>query len=227
MKKILLIEDDRNLSNGICLALQNAEYTIHQCFSLKEARQKALSDMDLVILDINLPDGNGIEYLKDLREKDRTPVILLTANDTELDIVTGLESGANDYITKPFSLAVLRARVNARLRDAAESGRKQSSGYHNGRYFFDFDAMLFRVDEKEISLSKTEQRLLRLLVENRGNVLKRELLLDRVWANEAEFVDENALSVVIKRLRDKLEEFPARPRHIKTIYGIGYTWEEA
>lgn len=141
---------------------------------------------------------------------------MLTANDLELDEVTGLEAGADDYITKPFSLAVLRARVNAQLRRSApvKPDRIELNGF-----IFDFAQLEFSKDSTIIDLSKTEQRLLRLLVENRGRTLPRELLLEKVW-DGGEFVDENALSVAVRRLRIKLGDAP-----IKTVYGVGYTWE--
>ena len=223
MKNILLIEDDVGLSNGVRLALQNPDYNIVQCFRLKEAKLVDMAGMALIILDINLPDGNGLEYLKELRKTKNTPVILLTANDLETDIVTGLELGADDYITKPFSLAVLRARVNARLRS---STAREMALYETERFLFDFKEMTYSVLGNQIDLSKTEQKLLRMLVENKGITLERSMLIDRIWTDGAEYVDENALSVAIKRLRDKLEEVPAKPKYIKTVYGIGYKWEE-
>lgn len=172
---------------------------------------------DLLLLDVNLPDGSGLELLRQVRGQ--VPVILLTANDLETDIVTGLESGAEDYITKPFSLAVLRARVNAQLRRGKRDARVEV-----GPFVFDFDRMEFRKDGKALELSKTEQKLLRLLVENRGQTLARGALVDRIWTDGAEYVDENALSVTVKRLRGKLEENPSAPQYLKTVYGIGYTW---
>lgn len=135
-----------------------------------------------------------------------------------------VELGADDYITKPFSLSVLRARVNTQLRKVAAMSEKEKDNEHVYRkepYVFDFDRMKFMVDGKEIELSKTEQKLLRILVENAGMNMRRELLLDRVWSDGAEYVDENALSVSIKRLRDKLGAEHA----IRTVYGIGYRWE--
>lgn len=219
MKKILLIEDDVTLSNGVRLALQDTEYHILQCFTLREARKQDISDMDLIILDLNLPDGDGLRFLEEVRENSDTSVIILTANDLETDIVTGLELGADDYITKPFSLAVLRARINARLR----KGKGQEL-YESERFRFDFTAMTFYADGKAVELSKTEQKLLRLLVQNGGRTLERGLLIERVWPYE-DSVEENALSVAIKRLRDKLEKTPDKPEHIKTVYGIGYVWK--
>jgi len=156
-----------------------------------------------------------------MRQNSAVPIILLTANDMETDIVAGLESGADDYITKPFSLAVLRARVNAQLRRTALA---RPEIVEIGDFTFDFGRMEFRKNGRLIGLSRTEQRLLRLLVENRGCTLSRGTLLDRVWADGGEYVDENALSVTVKRLRDKLEDIPSKPRYLKTVYGIGYTW---
>lgn len=222
MKNILLIEDDTALSNGVKLALQTTENQVIQAFSIGEARRTDIADISLIILDINLPDGNGLDYLQEIRKTSNTPIIILTANDLETDIVTGLELGADDYITKPFSLAVLRARVNARIRSAEN---KDFAAYRSKRFLFNFQEMTYFVVGKQIELSKTEQKLLRLLVENKGMVLQRSVLIDRIWTEGAEYVDENALSVVIKRLRDKLEELPTKPQYIKTVYGIGYKWE--
>ena len=141
-------------------------------------------------------------------------MLILTANDLEMDQVTGLELGADDYVTKPFSLAVLRARVNSLLRRS----RPAPAALELPPFLFDFDAMVFARDGVPLELSKTEQRLLRLLVEHRGQTLSREVLLDRVW-DGGEFVDENALSVAVNRLRAKLADAP-----IRTVYGLGYQW---
>ena len=222
MGKLLLLEDDRALGNGMSLALQAPGLEIRLCRTLAQARQAvAVERFDLLILDVNLPDGSGLELLAEVRKTSSVPVILLTANDLEMDIVTGLESGADDYITKPFSLAVLRARVNARLRRGMTMN---SSCMEIDRFQFDFDRMEFRKDGKPMELSKTEQKLLRILVENRGQTLSRGTLVDRIWTDGAEYVDENALSVTVKRLRGKLEDSPSSPRYLKTVYGIGYTW---
>ena len=218
MNHILLLEDDDALGRGICMALETPDRTVVHFSTLSQTKD-LLSDrrFELLILDINLPDGSGLDLLRALRQSgDRTPAVLLTANDLELDEVTGLEAGADDYITKPFSLAVLRARVNAQLRRSApaSSDRIELNGFT-----FDFSRLEFSRDGTSIELSKTEQRLLRLLVENRGRILPRDLLLERIW-DGGEFVDENALSVAVRRLRAKLGDAP-----IKTVYGVGYTWE--
>lgn len=218
MSRILLLEDDEALGRGICMALETPSCTVTHCSTCLQAIN-ILQGMvfDLLILDINLPDGSGLELLRARRQNgDVTPAILLTANDLELDEVTGLEAGADDYITKPFSLAVLRARVNAQLRRSVPVNQDRIE--LNG-FLFDFARLEFSKGGALIDLSKTEQRLLRLLVENRGRTLPRELLLEKVWDGGA-FVDENALSVAVRRLRAKLGNAP-----IKTVYGVGYTWE--
>lgn len=226
MKRILIVEDDRALGDGLCLALRDPSLELALCRTLSAAREALeAGGFDLLILDVNLPDGNGLDFLRRLRAgANPVPVILLTANDMETDIVAGLESGADDYVTKPFSLAVLRARVNAQLRRTGTAGRGGEGPLVLGDFTFDFDRMEFRRDGRLIDLSKTEQKLLRILVENRGRTLPRELLVDRVWTDGAEYVDENALSVTVKRLRGKLEENPSKPRFLKTVYGIGYVW---
>lgn len=217
MENIFILEDDKALGRGIAMALETPKCRVTLAQTCREAERALQQPFSLLILDINLPDGNGIELLKELRQRgDCTPVILLTANDLELDEVTGLEAGADDYITKPFSLAVLRARVNAQLRRSASASQDRVS---LDGFLFDFSRLEFSRDGISIELSKTEQRLLRLLVENRGRTLPRDLLLERVW-DGGEFVDENALSVAVRRLRAKLGDAP-----IKTVYGVGYTWE--
>ena len=200
------------------MALEAPGRTVTHCGTCLQATDRLRgAAFDLLIFDVNLPDGSGLELLRARRQNgDVTPAILLTANDLELDEVTGLEAGADDYITKPFSLAVLRARVNAQLRRSVPVNQDRIE--LNG-FLFDFARLEFSKGGVLIDLSKTEQRLLRLLVENRGRTLPRELLLEKVWDGGA-FVDENALSVAVRRLRAKLGNAP-----IKTVYGVGYTWE--
>ena len=221
MEQILIIEDDIALNKGLCKALTTDSRQLISCTDIRSARKQILCSLpSLILLDINLPDGNGLDFLKELKKgSDSIPVILLTANDTDLDIVNGLELGADDYITKPFSLAVLRARVNTQLRKIP-SATVPNSVIIIDDYSFDFSTMEFSVRDNKVELSKTEQKLLRLLIENRGTVMSRSALVDRIWTDGAEYVEENALSVTVKRLRDKLEAH----QYIKTIYGIGYSW---
>ena len=219
MKHIFLLEDDETMGRGIAMALTGTDTSVTCRSTLAQARETLAEErFDLLILDVNLPDGSGLDLLRQVRvEGDATPVILLTANDLELDEVTGLEAGADDYITKPFSLAVLRARVNAQLRRGTP---QLFPALSIGPFTFDFDRMDFRRDGTAVELSKTEQKLLHLLVENRGQTMTRGDLVDRIWTDGAKYVDENALSVTIKRLRGKL----GAQEYIKTVYGIGYSW---
>ena len=217
MEHLLLIEDDQALGRGITLALAAGDREPHLARTLAEGRRLfAQLPISLVMLDLTLPDENGLELLTEIRSVSQVPVLILTANDLESDQVTGLELGADDYVTKPFSLAVLRARVNNLLRRGAVP---RGEVVELPPFSFDFAGMAFSRNGEAIELSKTEQRLLRLLVEHRGQTLTREQLLDRVW-DGGEFVDENALSVAVRRLRAKLGDAP-----IKTVYGLGYTWE--
>ncbi len=221
-EKILIVEDDKKLNDGIRLALKNDTFSFYQCQTLQKAREILSKErITLILLDVNLPDGSGIDFVKEIRRTSQVPVILLTVNNMEVDIVTGLEAGANDYITKPFSLMVLRARVAVQLRNKETTG-KDSMEFDG--FSFHFDRMEFFKNREPIVFSKTEQRLLRVLCENRGRVLKREYLIDTVWQGDTEFVDGHALTVAVKRLRDKLEDDAQNPEYIKTVYGVGYTW---
>lgn len=221
MHQILLLEDDIPLSQGIALAL-HASGQVTACSSLEAARELLQQQtFDLLLLDINLPDGTGIELCREVRQTSSVPILFLTARDTEYDEVTGLECGGDDYITKPFRLAVLRARVEAALRRAGQPA--SDSLIKTGELTLDFDRQIFTRSGVSIALSRTEQRLLRLLIQNSGHPLTRELLMNRVW-DGGDFVDENTLSVTIRRLRSKLEPDPKNPTYIRTVYGIGYIW---
>lgn len=224
--RIQIVEDDHALSDGIVLALQEPETEFVQSESIRQARQDYERERpELVILDVNLPDGSGFDYLKWLREQSGLPVLVLTANDMEMDEVMGLSLGADDYMTKPFSLAVLRARIQALIRRIiSDSSQRESDIYQEGEYSFDFDKMIFRSEGREISLSVNEQRLLRLFTRNTGRLLTRELLMERIWPDGEEYVDENALSVTVNRLRAKLVRKGAQSP-IQTVYGQGYIWK--
>ena len=219
----MILEDDTDLAEGIELSLQGEELDFIICKTIIEARKAfALYLFDLLILDINLPDGNGLEFCRELKEKTQIPIALLTAKDMEMDIVKGLESGADDYITKPFSLMVLRARIRALLRRNITTNEQE---YRNSVFLFRFETMEFYKNGVQISLSKTEQRILYLLISNPNRILTRERLLEWVWPEGTEYVEDNALSVGIRRLRDKLEDDSSNPAYIKTVYGKGYVWE--
>lgn len=220
--KILIVEDDRGLNQGIAMALREDSVAFYQAYSLGEARELWRKEPpDMVLLDINLPDGSGYDFLEDIRENSEVPVLLITANDLEADEVTGFSLGADDYITKPFSLMVLRARVERMRKRYAQTPCAES--YRDDCYQFLFDEMKFYVRGQEVTLSKTEQKLLRLLTANPGQTLTRERLLEVIWSDGAEFVEENALSVAVNRLRRKLE-VRGEDSSIRTVYGLGYCW---
>jgi DNA-binding response OmpR family regulator len=219
---ILILEDDVALCKGIELALAAPERHFALCHSIREAME-ALRDCspNLFIVDVSLPDGSGLDFCAELRAKRYgTPLLMLTANDTELDVVRGLQSGADDYVTKPFSLAVLRARIDALLRRGAYA----SPVVATDGFMFDFEQARFEKRGKALELSRTEARLLRSLYVNRGQTVPRERLFELIWPDGAEYVDANALSVAIRRLRTKLEDEPSAPKFIKTVHGIGYKW---
>ena len=204
MYKILIVEDDRGLNQGITLALEREDTAFLQAHAAGEAREMLEREqVDMALLDVNLPDGSGYDLLKEIRSHSKIPVLLITANDLESDEITGFSMGADDYITKPFGLMALRARVDRmRLRTGGEPESRQ-----------------------EIILSKIEQKLLRFFVRNPGQTLTRERLMDVLWGEEAAYVEENALSVAVNRLRRKLEG-RAGYRPIETVYGLGYVWEK-
>lgn len=219
---ILIVEDDEDLAEGIRLSLNSSEFAFYLCGTVSKAKELfSKIRFDLLILDINLPDGSGLALCRQIRRTSRIPMVLLTAKDMEMDIVAGLESGADDYITKPFSLMVLRARIRALLRRGMA---EEKTEYEDGTFRFCFDTMQFYKNGEVVELSKTEQRILYILVKNAGQILTRERLLEWVWPEGTEYVEDNALSVGIRRLRDKLEDAASKPCYIKTVYGKGYVW---
>lgn len=222
-KMVLILEDDVDLAEGIGLSLQSEELNFVICSTIADAKTAIQKQkFDLMIFDINLPDGNGLEFCREIRQKTSNPIALLTAKDMELDIVKGLECGADDYITKPFSLMVLRARIRALLR---RSPVRNEQEYKDSVFLFRFETMEFYKNSVSIELSKTEQRILYLLISNPNIIITRDRLLEWVWPEGTEYVEDNALSVAIRRLRDKLEDDSSNPQYIKTVYGKGYMWE--
>lgn len=219
----MIVEDDRGLNRGIALALKEETVEFLSALTLAQAQEIWKNNaVDMVLLDVNLPDGSGYELLKEIRRASQIPVLMLTANDLEIDEVTGFRLGADDYITKPFSLMVLRARVE-RMRFRIR--QTESYGYEDERFQFFYDEMRYLADGQEIVLSKTEQKLLKLFTEHIGQTLTREQLIDTLWTGDRKYVDENALSVTVNRLRRKLEG-KGRECPIQTVYGLGYVWEK-
>lgn len=223
MYNILVIDDDIILNKGINKALKAEDRNLESLYNLESAYDALkCKTYDLIVLDLNLSDGNGFEFLKKLRESSDTKVLILTVNDLDQDIVNGFELGADDYMTKPFSVDVLRARVNNQLKKIKKKSNENIFEIDN--FSFNFNTLVFKKKDKIIELGKTEQRLLEYLLINRGITLSRNKLIDYIWTNSGDYVYENAISVAIKRLRDKLEDNPSKPEYIKTVHGIGYRW---
>lgn len=223
MSNLLIIEDDVMLNQGISFNFQMDGFNVISAFTLNEAREKLdKENIDIIILDCNLPDGSGFDFCKNIREKYTNPIIFLTACDTELDIITGLRIGADDYITKPFSINILRERVSTVLRRCGKNNIV-SNIIKDGEFEIDLDKITVQKNGENIVLAPTEYKLLKKLILSKGEILTRQVLLEELWENE-EYVEEHALTVNINRLRNKIEDNPSKPKYIKTIYGIGYAW---
>lgn len=222
MKTILIIEDDENLSRGIAFAFENDAFGVVTANSIANG-QAAFNkgNIDLIILDLGLPDGNGFTLCKKIRETSNVPIVMLTAQDLEIDEVSGLQSGADDYITKPFSLSILKARVNNLFR---RTDNEKQCGIELGKYRLDTALCKLYVSGTEVAISATEFRLLYYFMQNAGQISSKKQLLAALWDNDGNFVDENTLSVNISRLRSKIETNPKKPQTIKTVHGLGYVW---
>lgn len=221
--KILIVEDDRMLNEGIAYALRKKEYLVYSAGTLEEAETYLNQSVNLEILDINLPDGDGREFLKKVRGNNPVPVLLLTARDTEQDMLQGFAVGCDDYVTKPFSMAVLLCRIEVLLKHV---GNMEGQFYYCGTLAYDFKEKLLRKGESFVKLTATEIRLLEVFLKHRNQVLTREQLLGLVWDAYENYVDEKTLNVNIRRLREKIEDDPKEPVYIKTVFGIGYKWSD-
>lgn len=219
--KIGIIEDDSALREGLALAFELEGYETAAAETMTEGRRLLeAGGLALLILDCNLPDGSGFDLVRQLRASSRLPVLMLTARDSEMDEVKGLELGVDDFMRKPFSLAVLQARVRKILRRQEEPALLSS-----GDITVDLGKGEVRKQGELLALSGTEQRLLLCFLEHPGQLLTKEQLLERIWDCEGSYVDENTLAVAIRRLRVKIEEDPGEPRRIRTVHGQGYLWQ--
>jgi len=216
MKHILIVEDDTALREGLAAALQSNALTVSVVSDLASAR-RILHEraFDLLLLDCNLPDGSGIDLCREVTAAEDMPVIFLTVRDAEIDEVTAFRAGACDYIKKPFSLTILQERIAAALRK-----RSPNHIYEDSRFRFDFTELVFSADGVRVILSATEQKLLSIFCNHKGQILERQTLVDKIWSCDSDYIDENALSVTVKRLRDKLGA-----DCIGTVYGMGYVWK--
>jgi DNA-binding response OmpR family regulator len=218
----MLVEDDKSLAYGIHIALKTSNYDVTICKTLAEGKEKFINKVyDLVILDIDLPDGTGYEFCKYIRNRSNIPIIFLTGLSEELNVVTGLDMGADDYITKPFQLSILISRMNAIFRRV---DKESHSMLKSGDLSFYLNEVRLTKNNENIPISITEYKILKLLMENALTIVTKEQILSCVWDIEENYVDENAIAVNIKRIRRKIEEDTNNPKYIKTIRGLGYAW---
>lgn len=218
---IFLLEDDDAIALGLCYSLQNEGYNVTLAKSVIEATDIVeKNDFALYILDLTLPDGSGYDVCKKIKSIGDRPVIFLTAYDDEVNVVMGFDLGADDYITKPFRLKVLLVRIKSVLRRYNRTGGDATVKIKNITINTN-EAKVYKNGE-EIALTAMEYRLLLILLNNRGKVLSRSQLLENIWDVEGDFVEDNTLTVYIKRLRDKIEEDAASSQIIKTVRGLGY-----
>ena len=224
MRPILIAEDDTVINSGIKYFLEKQGYRADSVFSCAGVKAAAINEYSLIVLDINLPDGNGLELCGEIREVSNIPIIFLTANDTDEDMINGFKCGCDDYIPKPFSTEILLQRIKAVLRRAG-SNDERNIFTHKG-LSVDFDRMAVSVESNSVKLSATEYKLLEVLIKNKGHVLTRNMLFEKVWDIDGNYIDENTLSVHIRRLRNKLGDDSKNPKYIITVFGIGYTFGE-
>ncbi|WP_053955439.1 response regulator transcription factor [Inediibacterium massiliense] len=225
MKNILIVEDDKLLNKGISYALTKDQYHVLSAFDYDEGYNTFLNHpIDLVLLDINLKEQSGLNLCEEIRKTSHVPIIFITVNDTEHDIIRGFQTGCDDYISKPFSIEILKQRILAILK---RTHMPYKNIFQYDHIYIDYDRMLLKKGTEIIQLTKTEYKLIELLTQNKGQVISRQTILEKLWDVDGNFVDENALSVNIRRIRRKIEDNPKKPKYIITVFGIGYTWGES
>ena len=227
--KILVVDDEREIADLVGLYLQNENYTVYKYYAAKEAVECIEStELDLAVLDIMLPDVNGLSICQMIREKYAYPIIMLTAKDSETDKITGLTLGADDYVTKPFRPLELVARVKAQLRRYkkynAAPAQTGSTIVHSG-LVIDIDTHECLLNDKPLSLTPTEFSILRILCEKKGSVVSSEQLFHEIWGNEYYNKNNNTITIHIRHLREKLGDTMDNPKYIKTVWGVGYKIE--
>lgn len=226
MNSILLVEDDIGIIEGLEFSLRKNGFSVNTARTKRDALMMLQSGKyDLLILDLTLPDGTGFEICKKVRETQTMPVIFLTASDEEVNVVMGLDIGGDDYITKPFKLNELISRIKALLRRAgmSENTLPQTALCSNGISVMLQESRVYK-NNSTVELTLAEYRLLCLFMKNPDTVLTREAILDRLWDCDGSFIDDNTLSVYIRRLRSKIEDNPEEPEFLLTVRGFGYKW---
>lgn len=226
MARLLLLEDDQSLIDGLVYALTKEGFALDVAMTVREARaQLAAQAYDLLLLDQTLPDGSGLALCEEVRAGgSAVPIIFLTAMDEEIQVIRALDAGGDDYITKPFKLGELCSRIRAQLRRSGMLRQQEQEPVSEGTVRIE-GGRAYRAGEA-LELTATELRLLACFLRNRGQVLTREQLLAALWDEDANFVDDNTLSVYIRRLREKVERDPSAPKHLRTVRGLGYEWRE-
>lgn len=224
MQKILYVEDDLSLIDGLQYTLEASGYMVDNAKTVKEALALFRKNTyDLLLLDVTLPDGTGFDVCKAVRNSSTVPIIFLTASDQEISIVRGLDMGADDYITKPFKLNELLSRIKAILRRSLQFPKADTFLEANGVRVDTAERLVWK-NEKPLDLPLVEYKLLCLFMQNPNHLMPREMILDRMWDGNGNFVDDNTLSVYIRRLRNKIEDTPNQPKYLLTERGIGYKW---
>lgn len=228
MSRLLLLEDDASLIDGLQYSLIKNGFELDVARTKQEAL-RLLSNAklyDLLLLDVTLPDGTGFEVCEQVRQsKSAVPIIFLTAADEEVSVIKGLDIGGDDYITKPFKLGELCSRIRALLRRAGAAANSQSTIICGDIFIYLADCRVL-LNGTKLELTPAEYRLVCLLVKNAGRVVTRNMILDELWDGTGSFVDDNTLSVYIRRLREKIEQTPSQPSHLLTVRGFGYQWNE-
>lgn len=226
--RILLLEDDSSLIDGLQHSLTRNGFALEVARSVREAMEFLENNQyDLLLLDVTLPDGTGFSVCERVRKSgNQVPIIFLTALDEEVNVIRGLDSGGDDYITKPFKLGELCSRIRALLRRAGITQPTSSPSLECGEVSIDFLHSHVLLRGKSLELTSAEYRLLCLLVRNAGHIVTRDAILNDMWDGSGAFVDDNTLSVYVRRLREKVEKDPSHPEHLMTVRGFGYQWNE-
>ena len=224
MKRIFIVEDDLSLINGLSFAIKKQGYETDIARTYLEAEKMWINGKyDLVILDVSLPDGSGYDLCKNIRQTSKVPIIFLTAADEETDIIMGLDIGGDDYITKPFKLAVFLSRINALLRRSDNFNRADAELDSNGIKVQLLKGEVYK-DNELLDVTASEYKLLCLFMQNPDIVLSPEQILSKLWDCDEKYIDSNTLTVYIRRLRTKIEDNPSQPKKIVTVRRMGYKW---
>ena len=229
MNKILLVEDDISLIDGLKYSLRKQEFDVEVVRTVEDAKKQLIyiDRYDLIILDVTLPDGTGFDICERVRKRNKyIPIIFLTASDEEVNVIRGLDCGGDDYVTKPFKLGELFSRIRALQRRASMSTKDTMTVLECGDISIDLLGSSVFLKGKIIELTNAEYRLLCLLVKNVNRVVSREYILHELWDDTGNYVDDNTLSVYIRRLREKIEIDASHPQHLITVRGFGYKWKE-